>query len=64
MMLPDRDSPVSGAYFVVSFGTASWSFLTMVSTFTDVSLTMTVMSRVSLGVITFVPRGPMRSACP
>ena len=33
-MPPDRDSPVSVAYFVVSFGTASWPFLTVVSTFT------------------------------
>jgi len=64
MMPPDRDSPVSGAYFVVSFGTASWPFLTVLSTFTDVSLLVTVVSRVSLGVITVSLAVPTRSVCP
>jgi hypothetical protein len=52
------------AYFVVSFGTTPWPLFTVVSTFTDVSLLMIVVSRVILGVITVSLAVPTRSVCP
>ena len=63
-----RDTSVAAgvlvAYFVVSFGTSPWPLFTVVSTFTDVSRLMIVVSRVILGVITVSLAVPTRSVCP
>jgi hypothetical protein len=55
---------VSVAYSVVSTGTASWPRFTVVSTLTDVSLLMIVVSRVCLDVITVSLACPTRSVFP
>jgi hypothetical protein len=55
--------PVSIAYFVLSVGTASWPFLTVVSTLTVVSVVTIVVSWVCLGVTTVSFAGPI-SVCP
>jgi len=58
------DRPLSVAYFVLSFGTASWPFLIVVSTLTVVSVVTIVVSWVRLSVTTVSFVGPMRSVCP
>jgi hypothetical protein len=58
------DRLVSVAYFVVSSITASWPRFTVVSTLTDVSLLMIVVSRVCLDVITVSLACPTRSVFP